>query len=457
MHTNNKARESVLPNQKWKLVDETEIDAFFGLLLLIGRFRESRERKQDLWKQNTSFSRSYYAAIMSRDRFTNILKYIRFDESATRDERKSTDKLAPLRQVVHVFTENCKKSYNATNTGCVDEQLMTFRGRCSFKEYMPSKPGKYGIKIWTLCDTTTFYCCNIDVYLGKIANAPEKQQESRVVKQLTSFWKNSKRCVTMDNFFTDITLAEDLLKDQISIVGTIRKNRKDLPKVLTDTRNRAQYSSYFLYTNKVTLVSYIPKARKCVTLLSTLHHEHEISQEQNNFKPEIILFYNSTKSGVDSLDKLLREYTCRRCTRRWPLSLFMHLLDIAAYNAFVIWMTKYPTWGGTNSVKNKRKLFLQELAKNLTTKNIDARASAIENQEIRYHKHVVNAIEVTGRKLKINKPQLAGQKRARCYMCIGNNNKYFATCDICNKHICTTHCTQSRAIICNGCNDTNSE
>lgn len=83
----------------------------------------------------------------------------------------------------------------------------------------------------------------------------------------------------MDNFFTDITLAEDLLKDQISIVGTIRKNRKDLPKVLTDTRNRAQYSSYFLYTNKVTLVSYIPKARKCVTLLSTLHHEHEISQE----------------------------------------------------------------------------------------------------------------------------------------------------------------------------------
>ncbi|CAK9801677.1 PiggyBac transposable element-derived protein 4 [Anthophora quadrimaculata] len=150
-HTNNKAMESVLPNQKWKLVDETEIDAFFGLLLLIGRFRESRERKQDLWKQDTSFSRSCYAAIMSRDRFTNILKYIRFDESATRDERKSTDKLAPLRQIVNVFTENCKKSYSATNTGCVDEQLMTFRGRCSFKVYMASKPGKYGIKIWTLC------------------------------------------------------------------------------------------------------------------------------------------------------------------------------------------------------------------------------------------------------------------------------------------------------------------
>ncbi|KAK1124279.1 hypothetical protein K0M31_006651 [Melipona bicolor] len=44
--------------------------------------------------------------------------------------------------------------------------------------------------------------------------------------------------------------------------------------------------------------------------------------------------YNATKNGVDVLDKVVREYSCRRCTRRWPLSLFMHFIDIAAYSFY---------------------------------------------------------------------------------------------------------------------------
>ena len=39
----------------------------------------------------------------------------------------------------------------------VDEQLVPFRGRCSFIQYMPSKPDKYGIKIFWACDSETAY------------------------------------------------------------------------------------------------------------------------------------------------------------------------------------------------------------------------------------------------------------------------------------------------------------
>jgi len=38
-------------------------------------------------------------------------------------------------------------------TVCVDKQLALFRGRCPFKVYIPSKPGKYEIKIW-VCTIT---------------------------------------------------------------------------------------------------------------------------------------------------------------------------------------------------------------------------------------------------------------------------------------------------------------
>ncbi|CAK9827526.1 PiggyBac transposable element-derived protein 4 [Anthophora retusa] len=124
---------------------------------------------------------------MSRDRFTDILRYIRFDHSATREARKMDDKLAPIRHVTDTFVKNCKSCYNASDIGCVDEQPVTFRGRCSFKVYMPSKPGKYEIKIWTLCDSKTFYCCNMEVYLGKRGINPEKQQKQHVIKQMVDF------------------------------------------------------------------------------------------------------------------------------------------------------------------------------------------------------------------------------------------------------------------------------
>jgi hypothetical protein len=50
------------------------------------------------------------------------------------------------------------------------------------------------------------------------------------------------------------------------------------------------------------------------------------------------MHYNATKSGDDVLDKLVREYTCKKSTRRWPLKLFLKLIDVACVNAFVLWM-----------------------------------------------------------------------------------------------------------------------
>ncbi|XP_076666512.1 piggyBac transposable element-derived protein 4 isoform X1 [Andrena cerasifolii] len=451
-YTNKKAEANMPPNKKWKPVDSIEIDAFFGLLLLTGRFRESHESKHDLWEVNEAFSRRFYAATMSRDRFIDILRYMRFDDTVTRAERKSNDKLAPLRTVTDIFVQNCKDSYHATNAGCIAEQLVTFRGRCSFKVCMPSKPGKYGLKIWTLCDSKTFYCCNMEVYLGKHGNVPEKQQGQSVVKQLANIWKNSGRCITTDNFFTDLTFAEDLLQNKLFMVGTVHKDKRDLPKAFTQTQNRPQYSSEFLFTEKLTLVSYVPKPRKSVIVFSTLHHERNTLAATEKFKPDIIHYYNSTKSGVDVLEKVVREYSCRRCTRRWPLSLFMHYLDIAAYNAFVIWLTKYPTWESKNSIKTRRKIFLQELGMRLTAKNIDRRATAFEDQEVGLHKNVISAIEATGRKI-VKKPRTAGQKRARCCFCIGNNNRYSNVCDYCDRHVCNNHSTQNHTVLCNTCNN----
>lgn len=53
-------------------------------------------------------------------------------------------------------------------------------------------------------------------------------------------------------------------------------------------------------------------------------------------KPEIITYYNSTKGGVDCNDQLCSNYNVGRRTKRWPLAVFFHLLNISGINVFVV-------------------------------------------------------------------------------------------------------------------------
>ena len=63
----------------------------------------------------------------------------------------------------------------------MDEQLVNYRGRCPFKVYIPSKPGKYGVKVWAACDAKNGYVCNAQIYSGKSGPTPEVNQGQRVV------------------------------------------------------------------------------------------------------------------------------------------------------------------------------------------------------------------------------------------------------------------------------------
>ena len=49
----------------------------------------------------------------------------------------------------------------------VDEQLYAYRGKCNFRQYMKSKPNKYGIKYWAIGCVDSGYLCDFQVYLGK--------------------------------------------------------------------------------------------------------------------------------------------------------------------------------------------------------------------------------------------------------------------------------------------------
>ena len=68
------------------------------------------------------------------------------------------------------------------------------------------------------------------VYLGKPTDrARETNQGARVVKDLVSPWYKPGRNVTLDNFFTSILLVVEWLHHNMTLVGTLRSNKADIP------------------------------------------------------------------------------------------------------------------------------------------------------------------------------------------------------------------------------------
>ena len=184
--------------------------------------------------------------------------------------------------------------------------------------------------------------------------------------QLTKNYYNSGRNITADNFFSSYSLVSQLLSKKLTYVGTVRKNKKILPLEFQTHCSRPMGSSVFGFQENISIVSYTPKARKLVTLISSMHYE-PILAESEPFKPEIIQFYNQTKGGVDNLDKLFRTYSSIQKCNRWPVTLFFNLIDIAAYNALVCYVFTNPSYH--KGKLSRRRLFLEELAFQLIGKD----------------------------------------------------------------------------------------
>ena len=163
---------------EWKLKRES-LNAFIVISVLFGAIRGGKESIKCVWSDDGAFCRPIFKAIMERDAFQNILSFIRTNNHKTR-QRRTFDKLAPIKEVWKIFTKNCQKCLLLESQMCFDEQLVGFRGRCPFQMYMKSKPDLYGIKIWVNCKAPSGYVWNSQVYTCQIFFAPNKKSKDIV-------------------------------------------------------------------------------------------------------------------------------------------------------------------------------------------------------------------------------------------------------------------------------------
>ena len=189
-------------------------------------------------------------------KFSKIGQYIRFDNR----ERRSKQKDAAISVIWNLFTNNFQRNYEPSAFLTIDEQLCTTKGRCPFKSYIPTKPGKYGIKIWSICDAENAYFLKGQIYTGKIGNSPETSQGKRVVRELSQKYLGTGRNITTDNFFTTLQLAKYLLYRRTTLVGTVRKSRKFLPKEMCGN-SKSTGSEFIFHDENFAIVRYTEKKR----------------------------------------------------------------------------------------------------------------------------------------------------------------------------------------------------
>jgi len=120
------------------------------------------------------------------------------------------DKLWKMRWLLDDLRDRFKSSWNCGQYITVNEMMIMYKGKyCAIRQYLPSKPVKWGIKIWCLTDSVTKYVSNFDVYCGgrskyeklKGYKKGDPKQGKFVVLNLVRGLERRGHVILRDNFF----------------------------------------------------------------------------------------------------------------------------------------------------------------------------------------------------------------------------------------------------------------
>ena len=159
----------------WTEVDEDDIRKYLYINMMFGIL--SLPEMRMYWSKDPTYRQSGVADIMGRQRFKKIHQYFHINRNPQPEptEEVPHDPLYKVRPALDLVRNACANSYYPLKDLAVDEAMIGYNGRLSFKQYMPNKPDSYGIKVGCLAESTSGYIQNFQVYTGK-ANNPNNDE-----------------------------------------------------------------------------------------------------------------------------------------------------------------------------------------------------------------------------------------------------------------------------------------
>ena len=309
---------------KWTDVNKRELKAYFGLCIIMGI--NTLPRIAMNWSSNRYIGNIGVQETMTKNRFEEISQYMHFSDSTQEPQRGDDDydRLFKVRRIMNMVLSNFKQIYDPSKNMSIDEGMIAYKGRLSFRQFMPAKPTKYGIKVWMAADAKNGYVSNFAVYLGQAENNRRRIHGLGydVVMKMTEPFLNNYRHIFFDNFFTSTRLLDHLFAQNTYACGTVRSNRKDLPPC---AKHKLRFGE-MARAQRGQLVFTKWHDKRDVAFLSTNVSPDEPSrpvprihnrQNVNIEKPRVSDVYTAHMGGVDRADQLRSFYCSGWQSKKW--------------------------------------------------------------------------------------------------------------------------------------------
>lgn len=376
-HNTNKyaAKSTAHKSYIWQDVDEEEFYKYLGLVLFTSLVKLTSI--QDYWRRNDVTSHPFPASIMTRSRFQTLtwnlhLSDVEKDRENDRKKGESEhDKLFRLRPLYDHVRAACKTSYHPRKELAIDERMVVKKEKSGFTQY---KPNKWGIKLFVLADCSNGYTVDFAVYVGKASDPSAHGLSYDAVMNLVQpGFLGTGYHVYMDSFYTSPKLFADLAALKFGACGTYRENRRGCPSSRgVIARKSPRGTMRWLRQDSMVFVKW--KDTKEVSVCSTIHPANAgdtvrrwVRKRDGVVKVDVpcptpIMDYNRYMGGVDGSDQVIQYHLVHRRTSRWYRTVFLHLLDIATTNAYIMHLELAAI---EDQQSLSRKDFMGELVKQL--------------------------------------------------------------------------------------------
>ena len=282
-------------DQTWD-VSLYELNKFIGLVVARGVIGGQNFPLKRFWGK--LWGCQILSKAMPRDRFVKSTRFLRFDLKTERRRNLFQDKFALVLQLWNsfIFISNCQKAFIPQWNITVDEQLLPCKKKCKFNQYMANKSDKFGLTFWLVVDVEKNYLFNGFAYVGKENTSSDIPVLTDVALKLMAPFFQQGYNVTCGNYFTLLGLALKLVEKKCSFVGTMRQNRKEVPEKCKK-KKKLHETEVFRYDGQtaITLTSYQCKAAKNLAVMSSLHSDILVSNDENPKKRNLIQYCTKIK------------------------------------------------------------------------------------------------------------------------------------------------------------------
>lgn len=346
--------------KRWVDTSLCEMKAFVAIILNMGLIR--KPTIFSYWSTTSSQATPWFPSLMPRERFQLIMKFfqlVRTPMPVPGDP--DYNPCARFDPIVQVANETFKQYYVPRKELSVDESLIGTKNKTQLMQYLPNKHHhKWGIKLWMLCEAATAYVYAFYVYRGKRDNVDDTNLSHKVVIKILEMANLLRKGyhVFIDNFFTGIALARELLTKRTYVTGTIRRNRKGLPVGLKKQLKPGEMS-YFRKDELLGVAYRQKKSQKNpVLLLSTksMATSTEVVARVRGApggrgpvtKPDVVLDYNDHMGGVDQSDMMLYAYLDERRTVKYWKKVTFNIINRMVVNAYILYKESMPGYSMTH-------------------------------------------------------------------------------------------------------------